>query len=148
MSTRTLVLAAAGALVAAAAVADAAPRRTAAAGFTVSGRATGRLVPGAALPIDLRLTNRRAYALSVTALTVVVRAVGRPGCGVRANFATRPYRGRPIVLPPRAARTLAALGISRALWPRVAMRDTRVSQDACAGARLSLRFGGLARRAR
>jgi hypothetical protein len=147
MSAHMLVLAAAAALLVAAAVADAAPRPSAV-GFAVSGRPAGRLVPGGALPIDLRLANHRPYALRVTALRVAVAGVSRPGCGARANFATRPYRGRPIVIPPKSARTLAGLGLPPALWPRVAMRDTAGSQDACAGARLSLRYSGTARRAR
>jgi hypothetical protein len=147
MSARMLVLAAAGALLTAAAVADAAPRPSAV-GFAVSGRPAGRLVPGGELPIDLRLINRRPYALRVTALRVAVAAVSRAGCLARANFATRAYRGRPIVLPARAARTLTGLGVPRSLWPRVAMRDTAGRQDACAGARLSLRYTGSARRAR
>jgi hypothetical protein len=148
MSARALVLAAAGALFVAAAVADASARRPAAAGLTISGRASGRLVPGGALPIDLRLTNRRPYALRVRALTVAVRAASRRGCAARANFATLPYRGRPVVLPARATRTLAALRIRRALWPRIVMRDRAVSQDACAGARLTLRYAGVAGRTR
>jgi hypothetical protein len=146
MSVRTLILAA-GALLAAGAVADAAPRHTAA-GFAVSGRAAGRLVPGAQLPIDLRLTNRRPFRLRVTALTVAVRAADRPGCAVAANFSVRAYRGRPLVLRARSSRTLGALGVSPALWPRIGMRDTAAAQDACAGARLELRYAGTARRAR
>lgn len=148
MSARILALAAAGALVAAAAVADAAPRRSVAAGFTISGRPAGSLAPGGSRPIDLRLTNRHPFALRVTALTVAVSAAGRPGCAPRANFAARPYSGRPFVLPAKAARTLRGLGIRRPLWPRVAMRDTAAAQDACAGARLTLRYAGAARRAR
>jgi hypothetical protein len=148
MSGRILILAAAGGLLVAGAVADATPRHRAAVGFAVSGRPAGRLAPGRTLPIDLRLQNRRPFALRVTALSVTVRAVSRPRCGVRANFTVRPYRGRPVVLPARAARTLRALGVRRALWPRIAMRDSAVSQAACAGARLSLRYSGTARRAR
>lgn len=148
MSARTLVLAAAGGLLVAAAVADAAPRGRTAPGFAVSGTPAGRLAPGRGVPIDLRLANRRAYALRITALTVAVRAASRPGCGVRANFAARAYRGRPIVVPAKAVRTLRGLRIPRALWPRIAMRDLGAAQDACAGARLSLRYAGVARRAR
>lgn len=148
MSMRCLLLAAAGALLAAAAVADAAPGRTATAGFAISGRPAGGLVPGGSRVIDLRLANRRPFPLRVTALTVAVRSVSRAGCRARANFTTRPYRGRPIVLPAKAVRTLAGLRIRRALWPRVAMRNTAARQDACAGARLSLRYAGIARRAR
>jgi len=148
VSVRILLLAAAGALVLAAAAADAAPRKPAPAGFRVSGRAAGRLAPGGSLSIDLRLRNRRPFALRITALTVAVRAASRPGCRPRANFATRPYRGRPVVLPAKAVRTLSGLHISRGLWPQVIMRDTAARQDACAGARLSLRFAGVAGRAR
>lgn len=148
MTARILILAAAGALVAAVAVADAAPRKPAPAGFLVSGRPAGSLAPGGSVSIDLRLSNRRPFALRVTALTVAVRAASRPGCTPRANFATRPYGGRPVVVPPKAVRTLSGLRIGRRLWPRVVMRDTAARQDACAGARLSLRFAGVARRAR
>lgn len=147
MSARILVLAAAGALLVAATAADAASRARAA-GFTVSGRPAGRLAPGRSFPIDVRLVNRRRFAIRVTAVGVAVRAVSRRGCRPRANFVTRPYRGRPIVLPPHAARTLAGLGVRRALWPRIGMRDTAARQDACAGARLALRYSGVARRAR
>jgi hypothetical protein len=148
MTARMLILAAAGTLVVAAAVADAAQRTPASPGFTLAGRAAGRLVPGGSLSIDLRLRNRRPFALRVTALTVAVRAASRPGCTPRANFTTRRYRGRPVVVPAKAVRTLSGLRISRRLWPRVVMRDTAARQGACAGALLSLRFAGVARRAR
>jgi hypothetical protein len=148
VSARTLALAAAGALVAAAAVADAAPRRSLAAGFAIAGRAAGSLAPGRSRPIDLRLTNRHPFALRVTSLSVSVSAAGRPGCAPRANFATRPYSGRPFVVPAKAARTLGGLRIPRWHWPRVTMRDTAAPQNACAGAGLTLRYTGAARRAR
>jgi hypothetical protein len=148
MSARAAILTAAAALLAAAAVAGAAPRQRPGPGFAIAGRPVGTLAPGRALPIDVGLSNRRPYPLRISRITVAVRSVSGRGCAAGANFRAVPYRGRPIRLAPWATRTLAGIGIRRALWPRVAMLDTRVSQDACAGARLVLRYAGSARRAR
>jgi len=120
------------------------------AGFTIVGRLTGRLAPGAGVPIDLRLTNRSRFPLRVTRLAVSVRAVTAPAsCGARANFRARAFRGRyPIALPAGRSRTLAQLGYPAGRWPRIEMLETGKDQDACAGARITLAYSGTARRGR
>jgi hypothetical protein len=140
-----LAVAAAGAAMAASASHPHAP----AAGFAIGGRVSGRLVPGARLPIDLRLINRRHFALRITRLAVSVRAVTtRPGCSGR-NFRVLGFRGRyPIRLPGGRSRTLAQLGYPTGRWPRVEMLETHRDQDACAGARITLVYSGSARRTR
>jgi hypothetical protein len=139
----------AGAAGAAAAAAAGGPR-AGRAGFAIAGRPAGRLAPGSGAPIDLRLTNRRHFAVRVTRLVVSVRAIaGHRGCGLGANFRIVPFRGRyPITLPAGRSRTLAQLGYPAGRWPRVEMRETGRNQDACAGARLALAYSGRARRAR
>ena len=140
-----LLVAAAGA-----AAAASAHRRPARAGLGIAGRPAGRLSPGAGVPIDLRLTNRRRFALRVIRVTVSIRAkTSRRGCDARRNFRVRPLRLRHALrLGPGRSRTLAQLGYGRGRWPRIVMRDTAVNQAACAGARVALRYAATARRAR
>ena len=47
-------------------------------GFTITGRAAGWLAPGVAAPLDLILTNARAFAIKVVDLEVRVSAVHAP----------------------------------------------------------------------
>ena len=140
-----LLVAAAGA-----AAAASAHHRPARAGLGIAGRPAGRLAPGAGVPIDLRLTNRRRFVLRVIRVTVSIRAkTSRRGCDARRNFRVRPLTLRHALrLGPGRSRTLAQLGYGRRLWPRIVMRDTPVNQAACAGARVALRYAATARRAR
>jgi hypothetical protein len=139
-------LAAAGAAVAAARGAH----HVAGPGIAIAGRPQGRLAPGRALPIDLRLTDRRPFAIRVTRLTVSVRSVTpRPGCAARRNFRALQFRGRhPLVLRPGRPRTLAQLGYPVAAWPRVQMLDTSFDQTACARVKVALAYTATGRRAR
>jgi hypothetical protein len=108
---------------------------------------SGRLAPGGRVPIDLRLTDRRPFALRITRLVVTVRGVTPRGCAPRRNFRAFPFRGRtPIVLRPGRSRTLAQLGYPAARWPGVAMIDTASDQAACRGARVALAYVATARR--
>ena len=144
--TACLLLAVAGA----AAAASAAHRRPARAALGIAGRPAGRLSPGIGVPIDLRLTNRRRFALRVIRVTVSIRAkTSRRGCDTRRNFRVRPLMLRhPLRLGPGRSRTHAQLGYGRGRWPRIVMRDTPVNQAACAGARVALRYVATAWRAR
>jgi hypothetical protein len=124
--------------------------RAAGPGVAISGRPSGALAPGRRVPIDLRLTDRRPFALRITRLVVTVRGViPRRGCAAGRNFRALPFRGRyPIVLRPGRGRTLAQLGYPAARWPDVAMLDTGSDQAACRGAHVTLAYAATASRAR
>lgn len=134
----------------AAAAATSTHRRPTRPALGIAGRPAGRLSPGAGVPIDLRLTNRRRFALRVTRVTVSIRArTSRRRCDARRNFRVRALvLRRALRLGPGRSRTLAQLGYPRSRWPRIVMRDTAVNQAACAGARVALRYAATARRAR
>jgi len=135
--------------VAGGATAAGAQHRAAAPAVAIAGRPSGRLAPGGRVRIDLRLTDRRPFALRITRLVVTVRGVTPRGCAARRNFRALPFRGRsPIVLRPGRSRTLAQLGYADARWPGVAMLDTGSDQAACKGAHVALAYVATARRAR
>jgi hypothetical protein len=118
--------------------------------FVIAGNLRGPLWPGSSQRLNLRLTNRTRYRLWITRLRIGVsvdRAHGRAGCSPRRDFAVRQLERRayPFALERHSRRRLSSLGIRR--LPRVAMRNlAHVNQDACKGARLRLRYRGLARR--
>jgi hypothetical protein len=120
--------------------------------LTISGRLARPLRPGTSGRLDLRLANRRPFAVWVTRLRIRVsvdRRHRRAGCSARRDFAVRQLsrRAHPLRLPARRARRLSRLRVKR--LPGVAMRNLRtVNQDACKGAKLRLRYTGTARRAR
>jgi hypothetical protein len=117
--------------------------------FTIRGDLRGSLAPGTSRPLNLRLTNRYKFALSVTRLKVRVSIDARHrrgGCSVRRDFAVVGLPTRALTLPRRATRTLRTL---RVRLPRVRMRNlAHRNQDACKGARLRLRYSAVARKAR
>jgi hypothetical protein len=111
--------------------------------FGIVGRAMAPLLPGGpAVPIDLTLGNPNATALRVRSVTMRVASAVPAGCAsaivVAAQLAATP------TIPARATRSLGALGVPRAAWPRLAMLDTGADQTACADARIALGFTGRA----
>jgi hypothetical protein len=121
-----------------------------AAAFTIGGTLTTVLVPGRVVPLDLRLTNPRGFALGFTRLAVAIDGIRAP----RAS-ASRPCSARDFAVVQRAGsdrlrvpagrtRTLSALGVAPARLPRVAMLNRAVNQDGCKQASLRLRFTGTA----
>ena len=116
--------------------------------FTIRGDLRGALAPGASRPLNLRLTNRYRFALSVTRLKVRVAIdarTRRAGCSVKRDFAVAGLPRRAIRLPRRSTRTLRTL---RVRLPRVRMLNlAHRNQDACKGARLRLRYSAVARKA-
>ena len=157
IKTRPLAVLAAAALVGAGAYAllahggpaAGAGKRHANPAFKIAGDLPRPLVPGAAQPLNLRLTNRRRFALGITKLSVAVAVDARgakAGCAAAANFTvTRLAKDAyPIRLRARRTRTLRALGIRRV--PVVVMRNLASNQDACQDVRLSFRYAGRARR--
>ena len=118
-------------------------------GFEISSPTVRPLRPGMSQVLDLRLTNPHPYALSVRRVTVAIvidRAHARAGCDRGRDFRSirMPSSTYPIRLPPRRSMTLRRLRVR--VLPRVAMVAGPHNQDACKLARLSLRFGGRARR--
>jgi hypothetical protein len=150
------LLAVAGTLlggVAFAAMAPPKPHRTAPAGprFKVSGNVIGRLHPGAATRVRLKVANPNGFAIVVKSLgatTSVDRAHARSGCRAQENFFLAPGSRprRPLRLRPHAV--VRFVGVRAARAPQVVMRDLKSNQDACKGARITLRYRGTAVRVR
>lgn len=115
--------------------------------FGVSGELGRTLRPGTGGPLNLVLTNPHRFDVRVRSLVVELRArTTKPGCSGRGNYAITQFQGRyPLVLSPGST-PLSTLRPDSATWPRVAMRDLPVNQDACRGARLSLAYSGRATR--
>lgn len=103
----------------------------------------GNLFPGApAQPLALRLTNPGATPIAVTAIEASL-AAQLPGCTAE-NFLLIPSDAspaHPLSIPAEAGVDLPAQGISP---PAIAMLDLQVSQDACQGVELQLRYSGRA----
>ncbi len=124
--------------------------RSSARSFTVSGTVTGRLVPGTRQPLNLSIHNHTRKSLSVTGLTVTVKAVVAPRADPRrpcttADFAATQLRAA-YPLTVRTGRTdLLALGLPPEQWPTIHMLNTARNQDGCIGARLRLGFTGTSR---
>lgn len=107
------------------------------------------VIPGRSQAVDMRLTNPHHYPLAVTRLTLEIVVDPKhelAGCDRHEHFRAirMPPASYPLVLRARQSTTLRRLGV--AVLPRVAMLDLASQQDACKGARLSLLYGGQARR--
>ena len=107
------------------------------------------LRPGTSQAIDLKLTHSHRYSLAITKITVAIvvdREHARAGCDGRRDFRVIgiPASSYPIRLRPRHRSSLRGLGVRVA--PRIAMVALPRNQDACKGARLTLRLSGTARR--
>jgi hypothetical protein len=115
---------------------------------SIAGELHQLLAPGVSVPLDLRLTNRRGGPIAVVRLTVAVAAIRAPAadaahpCTV-GDFRVTQFSGAyGFRLPASGTRTLTALGIPAARWPRVTMLDRPVNQDGCKRASLTLAFTG------
>ena len=117
--------------------------------FKLGGDLPGAARPGVSHPLDLRLTNPYRHSLRITRISVSIvvdQAHLNAGCRRRRDFRSvpMPRSSYPIRLRPRRTMTLRQLRV-RAL-PRVEMLRLPLNQGACQGARLTLKFGGRARR--
>ena len=118
--------------------------------FMISGASLAQpLRPGTSQELDLKLTHPHRYSLAITKLTIAVvvdHAHAWAGCDGRRNFRAIgiPARSYPIRLRPRRRASLRALGVR--MLPRIAMLALPRNQDACKGARLTLKVTGTARR--
>ena len=112
---------------------------------------TSTFVPGGSVPLNLILTNYQGHGLSISTLTVSLRAVSAPRsdanhpCTV-ADFAVRQANaGLSLVVPAGASVSLLTLGVTPASWPQVSMLNTSVNQDGCKGASVGLDYLGTGR---
>jgi hypothetical protein len=128
-------------------------RRPAKAKLALAGNVRKALRPGASQPIDVVLSNKNRFAVSVTKLKVSVSVRPRrrgAKCSARRDFAIRQLNRRayPIRLPARTKRPLSRLRVRSRLLPRIAMRDLRhTNQNDCQRASLRLRYSVRVRRA-
>lgn len=114
--------------------------------FTISGDVSGAIAPGVMLPLDLTLDNPNDLDLAIERITVTLQEVDAPGADADhpcsgADFKVRSLTGS--VVPTLAANgsdDLSDMGIARAHWPAVGMRDRPVNQDGCKGAVLALGY--------
>lgn len=118
--------------------------------FTIRGTTDGLLAPGVRAPVDLRFTNPHSFSLRVARLTVRVAGIrtlqssARRPCTAADFTVAQAAAAAWFVVPASSTRSLSTLGLPRARWPQVVMRDRAVNQDGCKHARLTLRFAGIA----
>ncbi len=111
--------------------------------FTISGAAAGALLPGgAAVPVELTLTNPNGVPITVT--DVAMRVTGAVPSGCAAAIVVAQQLAAAVVVPAQSTRTLSALGVPADAWPRLAMIDTQTDQSACQRAAIELGFTGSA----
>jgi hypothetical protein len=129
-------------------------RRPAKAKLALAGNLRKALRPGASQPIDVVLSNRNRFAVSVIKLRVTVSVRPRrrgAKCSARRDFAITQLNRRayPIRLPARARRrSLSRLRVRHRLLPRITMRDLRhTNQNDCQRASLRLRYSVRVRKA-
>ena len=122
--------------------------------IVISADAVRPVSPGTSARIDLTFTNEHDAYVVVRHVSVTVKAVSAPHrdeqhpCGIADFTAVQPVAMPPVVVPPHSVRALSDLGIRQIAWPLVAMLDTRLNQDGCKGAVVSLGYTSSARRAR
>lgn len=121
--------------------------------LSLAGNVRKGLRPGASQPIDVVLTNRNRFAVSVTKLKVSVSVRPRSRgakCSARRDFTLTQLgrRAYPIRLPARARRSLTRLRVRSRMLPRIVMRNLRyTNQNDCQRASLRLRYSMRVRRA-
>jgi len=120
--------------------------------FTISGNLAVPLSPGVRRQLNLSISNRNPFRLSVTKLTVTLQRISAPNadathpCKV-TDFAARqlqrPYK---FIVRSHHVVNLRRLGLPRSQWPAISMLDTPVNQDGCKGVTLKLTYTGVAKR--
>jgi len=105
--------------------------------FEIDGGPVYELAPGAAVPVDLVLTNTRNFPIDVTEITVSIDPTSSvPGCPADENYSVEqvPSESYPFAIPANSTLTLS--GDDR---PAVVMENSlTVNQDACKGATIAL----------
>jgi hypothetical protein len=124
--------------------------------FGISSNLTQAFGPGVEQTVDLSLSNPYSFDLRVTDITVTVQSrttkngVVNPDCNGTANLlVTRQFSATPntVIIPRNSTRTLSALGIPEAQWPKVQMPNLPTSQDPCTKTTFALTYAGNASKA-
>jgi len=114
---------------------------------TIAGSPAHPLLPGAVVPLDLVLTNRRGSELVVTGVSVTIQRLSAPRADAAhpcttADFTISQFSGSyGFALAPSSTQSLAELGVAPDQWPALSMLDRLVDQDGCQGATISLAYG-------
>jgi len=113
--------------------------------FVIAAVASGTVAPGAAVPVDLLLTNPNPVRLAVTNLTARIDGVRTDSSCTPQDFAVTQFSGRyGFVVAANATRTLSELGLDAAAWPHVQLVNRPANQDGCKGATIVFRLSGSA----
>lgn len=110
--------------------------------FTIAGGASPALYPGTRSTIDLVFTNKtdKAITLPAGAIKITISSP-RPVCPASPNFSVVQTLTSAVTIPKNAtAESLADLHVTTRSWPVISMVTTHVTQDACAGMTLTLRY--------
>jgi hypothetical protein len=113
---------------------------------TISGNTTELISPGVRVPLDLKLTNPHAFALTATGLRVTVQKISAPHadnahpCTIGDFAVDQPSSGLKITVAAHSTRTLSNLGLPPTSLPHVGMLNRPVNQDGCKGASLTLAY--------
>lgn len=114
--------------------------------FTIEGNATAPISPGVTVRLDVTLTNRSNFPITVTGLTVSVRDVNAPYANVAhpcsiGDFTVDQLRSSVVItVGARTIDSLSGLHIAATAWPQVGMRRGKAGQLGCAGASLTLDY--------
>lgn len=115
------------------------------AAFEIEGDATG-VAPGVTVPIELSFINKHPKPMSISRLRVTVQGLSAPAADDAHPCVSEDFELTQIAdsaawsVPPRTTLSLVQLGVPRADWPQITMRDRPVNQDGCKGAVLTLGY--------
>ena len=96
--------------------------------------------------VDVEFTNHNVLPVDVTNVRVRVRRISAPNADARHPCRVDDYAvvqipaGVRIALGRRSTSSLSTLAVSRADWPRVALRTSSANQDGCVGAVVSFDY--------
>lgn len=111
--------------------------------FTIAGTASKVLYPGTRSSIDLAFTNTTGTAITLPAgaIAITINSPRPTTCPASPNFLVDHTLTATITIPPHVTGdSLSDMGVKTASWPVISMVTTHVTQDACQGMALSLRY--------
>jgi hypothetical protein len=110
--------------------------------FMIAGNAAHVLYPGTSTSIDLVFTNETGEAIKLPARAIKIAISSpRPNCPASSNFSVVQTLTTAITIPKDANhQTLTNLQVASRFWPVISMVTTHVTQNACAGATITLHY--------
>jgi hypothetical protein len=110
--------------------------------FMIAGNATHVLYPGTSTSIDLVFTNETDEAIKLPARAIkIALSSPRPTCPATPNFSVVQTLTTAITIPKGADhQSLTNLQVASRFWPVISMVTTHVTQNACAGATITLHY--------